>query len=70
MFEDNFPYEEIFIARMNNDRWEKATNISDVINTPFFESSLTISENGPTKMFLFQDTGWQFVTQTKTFCPL
>lgn len=54
VFEDNFPYEEIFIAKMDNDRWEKATNISDIINTPFFESSLTISDNGQ-ELYIYLD---------------
>ena len=54
VFEDNFPYEEIFIARMDNDRWERATNISDVINTPFFESSLTISADGQ-ELYIYLD---------------
>jgi outer membrane protein OmpA-like peptidoglycan-associated protein/tetratricopeptide (TPR) repeat protein len=54
VFEDNFPYEEIFIATMDNDRWEKATNISDIINTPFFESSLTISDDGQ-ELYIYLD---------------
>lgn len=54
VFEDNFPYEEIFVAKMENDRWGKATNISDVINTPFFESSLTISDDGQ-ELYIYLD---------------
>jgi outer membrane protein OmpA-like peptidoglycan-associated protein len=54
VFEDNFPYEEIFISNMVNDNWVKATNISDVINTPFFESSLSISQDGR-ELFIYLD---------------
>ncbi len=54
VFEDNFPYEEIFVAKMDNDRWGKATNISDIINTPFFESSLTISDDGQ-ELYIYLD---------------
>jgi len=54
VFEDNFPYEEIFISNMRNDNWIKATNISDIINTPFFESSLTISQDGK-ELYIYLD---------------
>ena len=54
VFEDNFPYEEIFISNMENDNWVKATNISNVINTPFFESSLSISQDGK-ELFIYLD---------------
>jgi outer membrane protein OmpA-like peptidoglycan-associated protein len=54
VFEDNFPYEEIYISRMESGRWQKATNISDVINTPFFESSLTISDDGK-ELYIYLD---------------
>jgi len=54
VFDDNFPYEEIFISRMENDRWVKASNISEVINTPYFESSLTISDDGR-ELYIYLD---------------
>jgi len=54
VFEDNFPYEDILISHKENDNWEKASNISNVINTPFFESSLTISEDGK-ELYIYLD---------------
>jgi outer membrane protein OmpA-like peptidoglycan-associated protein len=54
VFEDNFPYEEIFISSKEDGRWMKATNISEVINTPFFESSLAISNDGK-ELFIYLD---------------
>ena len=54
VFEDNFPYEEIFISSKENDNWSKAKNISNVINTPFFESSLAISNDGR-ELYIYLD---------------
>ena len=54
VFEDNFPYEDILISHKENDNWTKASNISNVINTPFFESSLTISEDG-NELYIYLD---------------
>jgi outer membrane protein OmpA-like peptidoglycan-associated protein len=54
VFEDNFPYEEILISQMANDNWNKAANISDIINTPFFESSLSISQDGR-ELYIYLD---------------
>ena len=54
VFEDNFPYEEIFISQKENGNWVKATNISNVINTPFFESSLAISDDGR-ELYIYLD---------------
>jgi outer membrane protein OmpA-like peptidoglycan-associated protein len=54
VFEDNFPYEEILISYMENDKWVKATSISNIINTPFFESSLSISQDG-NELYIYLD---------------
>lgn len=54
VFEDNFPYEEIFISNKVNGIWERARNISDVINTPFFESNLKISDDGR-ELYIYLD---------------
>lgn len=54
VFEDNFPYEEILISRKDNEIWMKAANISEIINTPYFESSLAISEDGR-ELYIYLD---------------
>ncbi len=54
VFEDNFPYEDIFISVQENDGWAPAQNISPTINTPYFESSLFISNDGR-ELYLYRD---------------
>jgi len=54
VFEDNFPYEDILISYKSDDDWEIAGNISENINTPFFESSLTMSNDGK-ELYVYLD---------------
>lgn len=54
LFQDNFPYEDIFISTRVNGQWTKARNISHIINTPYFESSLAISNDGR-ELYLYLD---------------
>lgn len=56
VFEDNKPYEDIFIAFKNDNVWSYAKNIGAVINTPYHESSVALSADGNT-LFIFNDEG-------------
>ena len=44
--DDNFSYEDIFIAKKENGKWKKAENIGDQINTLYHESSLSLNADG------------------------
>ncbi len=54
VFEDNFPYEDIFISYKSEEEWGNAENISKNINTPFFESSLTMANDGK-ELYVYLD---------------
>lgn len=54
VFNDNFPYEDIFISRKENGIWGPAKNIGSVINSLYFESSLTLSKDGK-QLYLYID---------------
>jgi len=54
VFEDNFPYEDIFISYKQGDTWSRAENISPRINTLYFESNLAISDNGR-ELYIYVD---------------
>lgn len=56
VFEDNKPYEDIFIATKSGGNWSFAKNIGPVVNTPYHESSVALSANGNT-LFIFNDEG-------------
>ena len=56
VFEDNKPYEDIFIANKTGDKWSFAKNIGAVVNTPYHESSVALSADGNT-LFIFNDEG-------------
>lgn len=55
VYEDNFPYEDIYISRKVDDKWGPAKNMGPVINTPYFESSLTLTKDGK-QLYLYLDT--------------
>lgn len=57
VFEDNFPYEDIFISTKAEGEWGPAGNIGDFINTPYFESSLAISPDNKTGYFYYDENG-------------
>jgi outer membrane protein OmpA-like peptidoglycan-associated protein len=53
---DNKPFEDIFIAKKNNQVWNYATNIGSGINTPFHDSNLALSADGKT-LYILKDQG-------------
>ena len=55
VYEDNFPYEDIYISRKVNNVWGPAQNMGPVINTPYFESALTLTKDGK-QLYLYLDT--------------
>lgn len=54
VFEDNKPYEDIFVSRKTGDTWARATNIGPVVNTPYHNSNLALSKDGNT-LFIYND---------------
>lgn len=44
--DDNFSYEDIFIAKKVDGKWERAENIGDQINTLYHESNLSLTADG------------------------
>lgn len=54
VFEDNLPYEDIFIAKKSGNTWAFASNIGDKVNTLYHESSLALSADGNT-LFIYND---------------
>jgi len=54
VFNDNFPYEDIFISYKENNEWTPAENISPRINTLYFESNLAISDDGR-ELYIYVD---------------
>ena len=54
VFEDNFPFEDIFISYKQENQWTRAENISPRINTLYFESNLAISDNGR-ELYIYVD---------------
>ncbi len=51
---DNFPFEDIFISVKNDTAWQAATNIGEVINTPFHDSNIALSADGK-QLYLYKD---------------
>ena len=51
---DNFPFEDIFIATRQDSVWGEASNIGDVINTPFHDSNIALSADGR-QLYLYKD---------------
>ncbi len=51
---DNFPYEDIYISRKQDSVWGPAKNMGPVINSPYFESSLTLSKDGK-QLYMYID---------------
>lgn len=52
--DDNKPYEDIFISSKKDDKWTRAKNISNKVNTPFNDSNLALSADGKT-LFIYKD---------------
>lgn len=51
---DNFPFEDIFISIQNDSAWGVASNIGEVINTPFHDSNIALSADGK-RLYLYKD---------------
>jgi outer membrane protein OmpA-like peptidoglycan-associated protein len=56
VYDDNKPWEDIFIARKNGDSWAVAQNIGSPVNTPYHNSNSALSADGKT-LFVFTDEG-------------
>jgi len=54
VWDDNKPYEDIFISKKVNGKWENAKNIGTFINTKYNNSNLTVSPDGNT-LFIYKD---------------
>lgn len=54
VFEDNKPYEDIFMAKRTGETWDRARNIGPVVNTPYHNSNLALSKDGNT-LFIYND---------------
>ncbi len=52
--DDNKPYEDIFYSKKTGDKWSRARNIGDQVNTLFNESNLALSPDGKT-LFIYRD---------------
>jgi tetratricopeptide (TPR) repeat protein len=66
VFDDNFPYEDIFISYKQNGQWSRAENISPRINTLYFESSLAISDDGKVLYIYVDENGGDVYVSNKT----
>lgn len=56
VYDDNKPYEDIFISLKKNGEWSYAENIGTTVNTPFHDSNLALSADGNT-LFIYTDDG-------------
>jgi outer membrane protein OmpA-like peptidoglycan-associated protein len=56
VYDDNKPWEDIFIARKVGEKWEYAKNIGSPVNTPYHNSNSALSADGKT-LFVFTDEG-------------
>ncbi len=56
VFDDNFHYEDIFISKKSNGKWQYAENIGSVVNTKYHDSNLGFSPDGKT-LYIYSDEG-------------
>jgi outer membrane protein OmpA-like peptidoglycan-associated protein len=56
VYDDNKPWEDIFIARKKGGTWQAAENIGAPINTPYHNSNSALSADGR-MLFVFTDEG-------------
>jgi len=56
VFDDNKPWEDVFIAQKEGGKWSYATNIGAPINTPTHNSNTALSADGKI-LFLYTDDG-------------
>ncbi len=67
VYDDNFPYEDIFISYKKDGKWLPAENIGNTVNTLYFESSSSLSANGQ-QLYIYRDenNGDLFVSDRKS----
>lgn len=53
---DNFYFEDVFISKKEGGKWGPAKNIGAPINTPYHDSSISLSKDGR-RLFIYKDTG-------------
>jgi outer membrane protein OmpA-like peptidoglycan-associated protein len=56
VFDDNLPYEDIFITKKVGKKWSKAENIGPTVNRKTNESSIGLSADGK-KLLIYHDEG-------------
>ncbi|MFP4089562.1 MAG: OmpA family protein [Cyclobacteriaceae bacterium] len=54
VYDDNFPYEDIFISHKVDGKWGPAENIGEPVNTLYFESNLSLSADGK-QLYIYRD---------------
>jgi len=54
VYEDNKPYEDIFISNRKGGKWGSARNIGQTVNTKYHDSNLTLSPDGKL-LFIYKD---------------
>ena len=54
VWDDNKPYEDVFVSKKVKDAWTQATNIGPTINTKYNNSNLTLSPSGK-MLFIYND---------------
>lgn len=64
VFDDNKPWEDVFIAKKEGGTWSKATNIGEPINTPTHNSNTALSADGKI-LFLYTDDGAGDILQSE-----
>lgn len=56
VYDDNKPWEDIFIAKKVDGKWQSAKNIGAPVNTPYHNSNTALSADGSI-LFLYSDEG-------------
>jgi outer membrane protein OmpA-like peptidoglycan-associated protein/tetratricopeptide (TPR) repeat protein len=56
VYDDNKPWEDIFIAKKVDGKWQSAKNIGAPVNTPYHNSNTALTADGKT-LFLYLDEG-------------
>ncbi len=54
---DNLPFEDIFVAKKQGQKWSFAANIGSKINTPYHDSNLAISADGKLLFIVNDENG-------------
>lgn len=52
--EDNFYFEDVFIARKKNGSWQQAENIGPPVNTGYHDANIALSADG-NRLYLYKD---------------